>query len=319
MSRLPLFDADPVDQPTATDPVERRTWSALRIRIGNRTVTRLWDKEMNAERGNLYVPVFPIAQWIVRNWWSLFHEPSRAEELPRLGATKEQFAWIKRHCVRSAESGALLPSLYFFSNGKTFRAEWHADQPDALAHMPGWFIASGSESLHLEAAKAAISQFVNETLERVRNIKDDRVSELLADWRAIQAADSEESLFCIVAGRMGLDPYDPNEMNDELAEFIETNLSDPDVPVVRDLTEIAEATTLADQWKWLRETSRQYRIGQSQKQSPSASTISEWTSPAQQGYKLARMVRDAADMRPANPVPVVEEMARPFTDRPLQV
>jgi hypothetical protein len=319
VSQLPLFEADPVDQPAATDPVERRTWSALRIRIGNRTVTRLWDKSLDAERTLLYVPVFPIAQWIVRNWWNLFYEPSRSEDLPLLGTTKEQFAWIKRHSIRSAESGMLLPSLYFYSNGKSFRAEWHADQPDSLQHMPGRFIETGSESLHLEAAKAAMAHFVGETLERTLGMNDDRVRELHSDWLAIQAADSEESQFCVIAGRMGLDPYDPTEVNDELAEFIEQNVSDPDLPIVRDLTEVAEATTLANQWNWVRQTSRLYQIGQFYKGSQNAASSSEWTSPAHYGYEWAHRVRSFADLQSAAPILSVEELAKPFTDKPLIV
>ena len=83
MSESLLLEHDPVDQPAAADPVERSTWSALRIRIGRRFASRLWDKALKDERTTLYAPVFPVAEWIVQNWWPLLNELSLSETLPQ--------------------------------------------------------------------------------------------------------------------------------------------------------------------------------------------------------------------------------------------
>src|SRR4051794_18486370 len=83
VSRSLLLDFDPIDQPAAADPVERRTWCSLRIKVGHRFVSRIWDKTLQSERINLYVPAFPIAEWIALNWWSLLNELCPWETVPR--------------------------------------------------------------------------------------------------------------------------------------------------------------------------------------------------------------------------------------------
>ena len=158
MSRSLSIESDPIDQPAATDPVERSTWCSLRIRVGGRTVTRIWDKALKEERSFLYVPAFPIAEWIVNNWWTLLNESCRTEELPKPPAALAHVPWIKRHCLRSAESGLLLPALYLFNNGCGIRAEWQADERDTLPNMPGEFVDSGFDNLTVEATEDALAQ-----------------------------------------------------------------------------------------------------------------------------------------------------------------
>src|SRR5271154_3957166 len=74
VSRSLLFEYAPIDQPAATDPVERSTWCSLRIRVGERYASRIWDKTLQSERTSLYLPAFPVAVWIGENWWSLLNE-----------------------------------------------------------------------------------------------------------------------------------------------------------------------------------------------------------------------------------------------------
>ncbi len=62
VSKSLLFECDPVDQPAATDPVERETWCALGIRVDRRIVSTIWDKSLQSERTRLYLPAFPIAE-----------------------------------------------------------------------------------------------------------------------------------------------------------------------------------------------------------------------------------------------------------------
>ena len=140
MSTFLSFESDPVDQPAAADPVDRLTWCALRIRVGQRLVSRVWDKSLQSERTNLYLPAFPIAQWLVENWWSLFNELCPADKVPTSVAGGAPLKWIRRHCLRSADSALLLPALYLFHNGQNLHAEWHADVPGSLPNMPGEFV-----------------------------------------------------------------------------------------------------------------------------------------------------------------------------------
>ena len=49
------------------------TWAGLRLVIQGRCVTQFWDRRGNAESEVVYVPTFPLAEWIVENWWALFY------------------------------------------------------------------------------------------------------------------------------------------------------------------------------------------------------------------------------------------------------
>jgi hypothetical protein len=72
--------------------------------------------------------------------------------------------------------------------------------------MPGEFISEGVEQLDLHATEASLAQFVSHTLGRVEDVQDHRVNHVASRWNVIQNADTEERDFCIVAGRMGVDP-----------------------------------------------------------------------------------------------------------------
>lgn len=114
MSASLSFESDPVDQPAATDPLERVTWCALCIRVGTRFASRIWDKTLQSERTTLYVPAFPLAQWLVQNSWSLLNELCIADTIPKSEVGPLDDKWIRRHCLRSADSSLLLPAIYVF-------------------------------------------------------------------------------------------------------------------------------------------------------------------------------------------------------------
>lgn len=221
MSKFLSLKFDPISQPAANDPVERHTWCSLRVKVGSRFASRLWDKTLEEERETLDVPAFPIAEWIIQNWWSLLNELCPWESVPRnpiMDAT--WLSWIKRHCLRSADSALFLPKLFLYGDGQNLRAEWHADLPGSMPNMPGEFTSDGIEQLDAQATEISLAQFVNHTLGRVLNVPDDRVNQVAAQWSVIQNADVEEREFCILAGRMGLDPYTQDETSEDLAHFL---------------------------------------------------------------------------------------------------
>jgi len=314
MSKFLSIECDPIDQPAATDPVERGTWCALSIRVSGRTVTRIWDKARQAERSLIYVPAFPIVEWLVTNWWTLLNEPLRTAELPKASAA--HLPWIKRHCLRSAESGLLLPALYLFNDGRRIRAEWQADERDGFPNMPGEFTDSGFDIIENAATEDALAEFVSEVLRRVDGLSDERVDALKENWRAIRGANAEETHFCVAAGRMGLDPYDPSQMRDEVASFIESALTDPDLPLARDLTEAAEADSVVEQWSWVQKSSKTWKLGPIRKPPP-IQAGDAGLSPSQHGYRLAAEVREAAGQDPSLPLMSVESLAKAVSGGPF--
>ena len=310
MSPSLSIECDPVDQPAAHDPVERRTWCALRIRVRGRTVTRLWDKALQEERVSVYLPAFPLAEWVVSHWWTLLNEPSPAPLPPR--AAGPHHSWVKRHCFRAAEAGMLLPMLYLFSDGRGLCAAWQADERHVLSHMPGDFIDAGCEHLEQAAVEDALASFVTETLHRAASLDDERVNAVRENWQAIREADAEEVRFCVAAGRMGLDPYDSASLDQATATFLETALADPDLPVARDLTEAADRDKVAEQWQWVRHQATAWQLHALPKPLPWAIDLTE-TSSFRHGYRLAAQVRQAAGFAPTTPLASVAALAHALT------
>jgi hypothetical protein len=308
VSKSLLFECDPIDQPAATDPVERQTWCALRIRVGRRYVSRIWDKSLQSERTSLYVPAFPVAEWLVRNWWSMLNELCLWETVPNSVDDTARLSWTKRHCLRSADSALLLPKLYIFHDGQSLRTEWQADYSDSMPNMPGEFIADGAEQLDTGDTQESFAQFIGEILGHVADVDDDRIDELSNQWRAIQGADEEERQFCTLAGRMGIDPYDRNEMTEDLARFLEQSTARLEEPLLRDLTEVARPDSIEQQWSWIRDASLDLGLGPISVELP-FELPSRGLSPPEFGYRLARYVRGTAGIE-SEPLKSVEVAAQ---------
>jgi hypothetical protein len=316
MSRFLHIECDPVKQPAATDPLEKATWSSMRIRVGARTVSRVLDKKLNDERSRLYLPLFAVADWVVSNWWALLNEPCRGEFLPPPDSDEPGFSWTKRHCLRAAESDLLLPALYFYSDGRGLRVEWRADSEDAMPHMPAFFVDSGWAALDNEPTEQSLSQFVSDVMTRVSGINDSRVLELRETWNAIQDADAEERDFCVMAGRLGLDPYDRDQVSDSVATVLE-QFAEADDPLVQDITTVASPENLAEQWQWVEQAKRAHHLGAS---SPVSSLPPEYgfVRADQYGYQVAREFRQRVSLPPGQVLASVEEFGKDVLGFPLQ-
>ncbi len=180
---------------------------------------------------------------------------------------------------------------------------------NALPNMPGEFVDCGFDHLRNAPTEDVLAEFVSEILRRADGLGDRRVDELKENWRAIRGADAEEAKFCVVAGRLGVDPYDPSQMRAELAGFIETALGDPERPLARDLTEAAEADSVLEQWAWVQKTTAACKLGPIPKPPPIPAGVQD-QSPSRHGYQLATIVRRSAGLDPAMPVRSLEDVAQ---------
>lgn len=253
---------------------------------------------MQEERSFLYVPGFPIAAWMVHNWWSLLYEPSRTESLPRSGTSR--LSWIRRHCLRTADSSLLLPALYLFNQGSGIQLVWQADQNGSLSHMPGEFVDSGWTSLSIDSVQDVLARFISETLTRVADISDDRVRAVQDQWHTVLAADADEKSFCIAAGRLGLNPYDAN-LPEDVAQVLE-EIQDPDLPIIRDWNEIASPDNMRQQWDWIDEVRNDLEIGKLT-DPRNRVKVDKTEHPFRAGYAAARSMRVGMGVPEGEPLP----------------
>src|SRR5258708_36488969 len=113
--------------------------------------------------------------------------------------------------------------------------------------MPARLMEEGRYSLSQQEVVDALASFVWNVLGRVEHIRDERVGELAAQWASTQSADHDETAFCTIAGRMGLNPYDDEEVTNEIAGAICSMPGDPNLPIYRDLTECTTPELIAAQ------------------------------------------------------------------------
>ncbi len=199
MSELQL-NFEWVDPQGAKIPELRATWASFRITVNGEPITRLFDHQLNSVRDTVFIPLYPLTEWIALHWWNLLFEsktPGRA--------TKSNYD--SRHYLRYAREGYALPDLAITPVGKDIEFEWH------VTNLPNYkleFIRSGSARIEVCQVEEIFSRFINSVIERLHqnNIHD---SLLEGEWSAIVAADDEEKEFCIAAAKLGVNPYNLRE------------------------------------------------------------------------------------------------------------
>ena len=174
----------------------RATWASLAIVINDQPVTELQDRQTRSVRSRIYLPLFPLAEWFVNNWWFL---QSESEHLD----SSEDLAFDRRHNIRWAREGFVLPSLRFVTLGGNIAAGW---KPLEIYNAGITFSRSGHCVVNAVDFRETIRNFVNAVVTRLDDFGIAGTS-LHNDWASIQNADSDEQDFCQAVARLGKDPY----------------------------------------------------------------------------------------------------------------
>ncbi|MBD3242967.1 MAG: hypothetical protein GF331_20410 [Chitinivibrionales bacterium] len=176
----------------------KATWASLKITVDGRPITRVFDKQLNSVREHLFVPTYPLAEWIAFNWWNLFYEcfsDARARNYPQ------------RHNLRFGREGFALPNLQISPKDDLVFVQW-SEQQDDTANLE--YLTRGSAHIERVALEAAFRRIVEATLQRLHDCGVDE-SPLEEEWRAIEDADPAETEFCVAAAALGLNPYEVTE------------------------------------------------------------------------------------------------------------
>ena len=96
------------------DKVLAATWARLEIQAtgpNNQTwlLSELISARSNSVQRGVYGSLFPLAEWLVENWWFLVHEPCRVADYAggrKLVARNPRFRpWVQRHNFLAARRG----------------------------------------------------------------------------------------------------------------------------------------------------------------------------------------------------------------------
>ena len=241
------------EAPGVKSGVLARTWGRLVIEAGSQLVTNAIDSRSNSLRGGVYGTLLPLCQWIVENWWFLLNEsyrfpaPYAARDLARKPTDRP---WVQRHSLLAAREGGALPDLMMFRDDQAVIARWRPDYENAI-HPYLRFTGSGEVQMDPAEAEQGLSELVRDVLERLVGFEDQDAKALQKEWAAVLASAQDERELCEWSARLGLDPYNADELTDGLAEVLPELISSLDASVRNDMLDASDSLNLQNDLEWL--------------------------------------------------------------------
>ncbi len=226
---------DWVEAAPSADSLAQSTMAALTIEVDGAVVTSVLDRRSRSCRNHVVAPLGFVAQWLVGNWWRLFHEVGDSR------TPRPDFA--EAHDFACVGDGYLLPSLTIAPTPEKMSLRWLRYRP---SHSAIEFTEQGEAQVDRDALESAFGDLVEAVLDRLAN--DPAAASMRDEWGAIQAADEEEREFCRAAALLGLDPFAmPQELADQIIDF--WNRAAP--PLREDALVTASEHNLAPLADWL--------------------------------------------------------------------
>ena len=190
------FEIDWVDAEGINGPELSATWASLRIHAGDSIVTRVLDARAQTVRDFVYVPLYPLAEWLATNWWFLTHEYGNP-------AKEANPAFRRRHALRTGREGYAFPDLEVVSSGARTLLAWKRN-------LSTWtrveFLEEGQVWTDSNEFRESCADLVDRVIRRLASLGVEGTF-LEEEWAAIQTGDEDESEFCETAAGLGWDPY----------------------------------------------------------------------------------------------------------------
>jgi len=278
----PIFAIDWVDAGPSVDKPSEATMANLGINLDGAPLVSVVNRRTRSHRHVLTVPLLPLAEWVVSNWWFLWYEVEDLQNEQRPG-------FEARHNFAHASDGFVYPPISTTPIGEDLLLRV---RPCRFTHSPLEFIGNGEHYIRRSAFEAELRDFVETVIQRLREwgICD---SGLEAEWNAINTLDEKEQAFCQAAAMLGVDPWEaPDELSDTISAV--WNMSPP--LLREDVFTSADAETLDSVLNWVSEAERKTPEGGGaewdnlrQHGLAPSQTLRPW----ERGYELARLVRQA--------------------------
>ena len=241
------------DAPGVRDTVLARSWCRFVIEADGRLVTEAVHGASESLRGGIYGSAFPLGRWIVENWWFLLNESYRfpARYASRdLARTLQDRVWVQRHSLLAAREGGALPDLTLHRDEQKIVVRWTPDGTASI-HPPLRFTGEGEIHLDVADAERGLAEAVQTVMDRLDGFDEPEVKAFRQDWAAITGATEQERRLCEWSARMGIDPFDPEELTDDLAETLPELMLNLDTPLRDDLLDAERPQTLQRDMGWL--------------------------------------------------------------------
>ena len=230
------FRFDWVDAQPSPDGLARHTMAALSIEVDGTVVTAVLDRSNRTYRSHVVVPLFAVAEWLVANWWHLFHE------IENTGEQKAGFEF--RHNLAFAGDGFVLPSLTIVPASERIHLRWRRHKP---AHARIEFIDEGEATVEREELESQFRDLVDAVLERLRE-NGLTLETLDHEWSALNTLPHEEREFSRASALLGVDPFD---VSDPVADAIVAFWERVEPSIRDDALAAASAESLSRVSDWL--------------------------------------------------------------------
>ena len=217
MSKL-SFEFDWLDAGRSKGAELAATWASLRIQAGDAIITRALDERAKTVRSVVYVPLYPLAEWLASNWWFI----TRERHNPVKDADPD---FHIRHSIAASREGYAFPDLEIIPAGSRTRIAWKG-------YLSRWtrirFLEQAGD-MWVDSGEFAetCADLIDSVIRRLDSF-DIEDTFLQEEWEAIQTADEDESQFCEVAAGLGWDPYSVDDyqrdrvlsLHDQLGAFL---------------------------------------------------------------------------------------------------
>ena len=278
------FHFDWVDAGSSPDKLAEVTMASLRISAGGSTITAVIDRQSRRYSDMITVPLFNIAEWLVFNWFSVWHE---------VADTKERAAGFEaRHNLYFAGDGFVLPKLTIAPiSPERIDLQWTKYRP---RHARIEFLEAGSQSVERPELEAELRTLIDSVLQRTQEKPETKTASegLRRVWDGLNNLDEDEVEFSRAASLFGADPFD---IDDATAAIVTDFWENSDPSVREDALALSGGRELTTVANWL--SRAQSALGEWRVHNDWAVVRDELPEvefgglPWEGGYKLARKVR----------------------------
>jgi hypothetical protein len=183
-------------------PEETASLAEVSVVVGNTEVSSMFDPQTGETVEGPRLPAIVLATGLADHWWTFLYEPQKVEVDP---------AFEARHRLDALTRGYVFPPLALWPAGEAMMAS--ILRADTRFHRQVFAMPEkrGQWVLPREGVEEALGGFIKSTIDRLTS-RDVVASTIEDTWKRIEASasDPDERIWCINAGRLGLDPYDPD-------------------------------------------------------------------------------------------------------------
>lgn len=172
-----MIEWQPIQQPLPIE--EQATYAALGLCVGQTAVLRHEDLiDLRPIQEHIHVSSYPLALWLVANWWRLRWEAA----LPDSASTLHKHDWLMSHSMGAVGHGYDWPDLTFTSDTQSIALQ-HKLHENALGRIK--YLQAFSASVDASQFQQAAFSLIEQTVQQL-DAQGVQATDLHHAWAALQ-------------------------------------------------------------------------------------------------------------------------------------